>query len=199
VTFDGAGGGTGNSPVKMMNEWGAPTVTLESMVYTILKEMDAKGYRLPMVAITGGFSTEDHVFKGLALGAPYIQLVGIGRPAMASATVGKLVGESILEGKVVKEYERYGNTIESVFVNAKVLKKAYGLANKNITPGAMGLYSYIERITRGLQQLMALNRKFFLAHIERGDILALTEQASNETGIMTYSQRLNLELKGEIL
>ena len=35
VTFDGAGGGTGNSPVKMMNEWGMPTLYLESMLYNI--------------------------------------------------------------------------------------------------------------------------------------------------------------------
>ena len=62
VTFDGAGGGTGNSPVKMMNEWGMPTVYLESMLYDILKRMDKKGYFLPQVAITGGFTFGGHIF-----------------------------------------------------------------------------------------------------------------------------------------
>ncbi|MBF4693419.1 glutamate synthase-related protein [Fusibacter ferrireducens] len=199
VTFDGASGGTGNSPVKMMNEWGAPTVSLESMVYDILKQMEMKGYYLPQVAITGGFSTEDHVFKGLALGAPYIQFVGIGRAAMAAATVGKLVGESILAGDVPKAYERYGRDIESIFGDVKKLKEVVGESAVDLPPGSIGLYSYIERVTTGLQQLMALNRKFSLKHIGRDDIVALTEHASNVTDIMTYSQRIKLGIKGGIL
>lgn len=42
VTFDGAGGGSGNSPSKMMNEWGAPTVYMESLVYNILDKFKEK-------------------------------------------------------------------------------------------------------------------------------------------------------------
>src|SRR6056297_669958 len=52
ITFDGAGGGSGNSPTKMMNEWGIPTANLESLLYKILKKMDSKGFDLPQVAIT---------------------------------------------------------------------------------------------------------------------------------------------------
>ena len=33
VTFDGAGGGSGYSPCKMMNEWCLPTVGMESILY----------------------------------------------------------------------------------------------------------------------------------------------------------------------
>ena len=199
VTFDGASGGTGNSPVKMMNEWGAPTVPLESMVYDILKRMDEKKYYLPQIAITGGFSMEDHVFKGLALGAPYIQLVGIGRAAMAAATVGKVVGDAIANGNIPKEYAGYGDSIESVFEGYKRLKKIYGDKTSDISPGAVGLYSYLERITTGIQQLMALNRKFSLAHICRNDIVALTDHAASVSGIMTYKEQLKTEILGGIL
>ncbi len=36
LTVDGAGGGTGMSPWRMMNEWGIPTVYLESLLYEYL-------------------------------------------------------------------------------------------------------------------------------------------------------------------
>ena len=42
LTFDGAGGGSGKSPVKMMNEWGSPTVYMESMLYDIMTEFRKK-------------------------------------------------------------------------------------------------------------------------------------------------------------
>lgn len=77
VTFDGAGGGSGYSPCKMMNEWCLPTVVMESILYGILDKLAAEGMELPDVAITGGFATEDQVYKALALGAPYISAVGL--------------------------------------------------------------------------------------------------------------------------
>ena len=89
ITFDGAGGGSGNSPSKMMNEWGIPTVYMESMLYNILDKFKEKNYPLPQIAIAGGFTMEDHVYKGLALGAPYVDLIAIGRGAMAAAFSGK--------------------------------------------------------------------------------------------------------------
>lgn len=190
VTFDGAGGGTGNSPVKMMNEWGIPTVNLESMVYRMLHKMKEKGYALPPVAITGGFSMEDHVFKGLALGAPYVTLVGIGRAAMAAAMVAKQVGDEIAAGAIPKEYQRFGTTLEEVFENVKRLKVVYGNEALNISPGAIGLYSYLERISAGLQQLMALNRRFSLEYISRDDLIPLTALASSTTGIKSCAERL---------
>jgi len=33
LTVDGSGGGTGMSPWRMMNEWGIPTVYIESLLY----------------------------------------------------------------------------------------------------------------------------------------------------------------------
>jgi glutamate synthase domain-containing protein 2 len=37
LTVDGAGGGTGMSPWRMMNEWGVPPVELHSLLYRYAK------------------------------------------------------------------------------------------------------------------------------------------------------------------
>ena len=100
VTFDGAGGGSGYSPCKMMNEWCLPTVVMESILYGILDKLAAEGMELPHVAITGGFATEDQVYKALALGAPYISAVGLCRSSMAAAMSAKKIGDLIEAGKV---------------------------------------------------------------------------------------------------
>jgi glutamate synthase domain-containing protein 2 len=191
VTLDGAGGGSGNSPVKMMNEWGIPTVYLESLVYDILSKMDEKHMSLPQVVITGGFSMEDHVFKGLALGAPYVSLVGIGRAAMAAAMVGKKVGELILEGNIPSEFKRFGSTNEEIYGEIKPLRGLYGDAVAQMSLGAIGLYSYLCRIEAGLKQMMALNRKFTLAHIERRDLVPMTDLACRATGLKNYQTLLD--------
>lgn len=193
ITFDGAGGGTGNSPVKMMNEWGIPTVYLESMLHTILKKMQCKKYALPQVAIAGGFAMEDDVFKGLALGSPYIKLVAVGRASMAAAMAGKQIGDMIASGNVPKEYQRFGNTKEEIFSEIRELKMYYENA-QDISAGAVGAYSYINRLSAGLRQLMALNRKFSLEHIDRSDIVPMTELAAQVSGLDSYDDILVREL-----
>ncbi len=194
VTFDGAGGGSGNSPVKMMNEWGIPTIALESIIFSILKEMDNKGYKLPQVAITGGIAMEDQVFKALALGAPYINMVGIGRAAMTAAMVGKTVGDLIEKGNVPKDFQRFGETKEELFEGFKELRLYYDDAD-TFSTGAVGLYSYLGRVKAGVQQLMALNRKFDLESITREDVVPLTSEAKRVTGLKDYNDLLEEGLK----
>ena len=70
LTVDGAGGGTGMSPWRMMNEWGVPPVELHSLLYQYARRLADKGEKLPALAVGGGFAFEDQIFKGLALGAP---------------------------------------------------------------------------------------------------------------------------------
>lgn len=195
VTFDSAGGGTGNSPTKMMNEWGSPTVYNESMLYEILKAFKEKDYSLPQIAIAGGFVMEDQIFKGLALGAPYISLVGIGRASMAAAMVGRQVGDLIKNGKVPKELQRFGRTMEEIFVGIRELKEFYGKDAVNISTGAIALYSYMSRVTMGLKQLMALNRKFSLEYIDRSDIIPLTDLAAKVSGLDTYGDLVDQAIK----
>jgi hypothetical protein len=49
--------------------------------------------------------------------------------------------------------------------------------------GAIGLYTYYERLAQGLRQLMAGSRKFSLGHLSRDDIAALTREAADVSGI----------------
>ena len=194
VTLDGAGGGTGHSPTKMMNEWGMPTVMLEAAVYRILGRLEETGRTLPPIAIAGGFATEDQVFKGLALGAPYVRTVAIGRAAMAAASVGRQVGEAVKNGSLPESLACYGSSVDELFADLRLLKAKYGAEASAIPTGAIGLYSYLNRVSVGLQQLMALNRKFTLRHITREDIVPLTEWSAKVTGLATYNELLERAL-----
>lgn len=142
--------------------------------------------------MAGGFATEDQIFKGLALGAPYVGLIAIGRAAMTAASVGRQVGEALLKGSVPKEYARFGSSVEELFADYRLLKAEYGEETQDIPTGALGVYSYLNRVSVGLRQLMALNRKFSLKCIEREDIVPLTEIAAKTTGLATYEEMLNL-------
>lgn len=191
VTLYGAGGGTGHSPAKMMNEWGMPTVMLETIVCRILRGLEKAKKPLPPIAMAGGFATEDQIFKCLALGAPYVRMIAIGREAMAAATVGRQVGEALQNGSLPKAYARFGSTIEEVFAELRILKAEYGDEASNIPTGAIGLYSYLNRVSVGLKQFMALNRKFALRYIDQEDIVPLTELAAKTTGLATYDEILD--------
>ncbi|MFH0826004.1 MAG: FMN-binding glutamate synthase family protein [Pseudomonadota bacterium] len=178
LTIDGAGGGTGMSPWRMMNEWGIPTVYLECLAYDMCERLRAKGQYVPPIAIAGGLSMEDHIFKALALGAPYVKAICLGRALMTAAMVGKTNGKKAQEnGKDVEE--AYLN----LFAVGAQLKDRYGSEFKELPPGAIGFYSYVDRLTQGLQQLMAGARKFGLEHIERNDIVSLTREATDVSGI----------------
>jgi hypothetical protein len=188
VTFDGAGGGTGHSPIKMMNEWGLPTITLEQTVVNAMTELNVKGLWLPSIAIAGGITMEDTIFKALALGSPYINLVAIGRAAMAAAISAKNVGEMIKNGNIPLAYKNYGDSLETIFRDYKLIKHRYREAKSQITTGSVGVYSYIERVSFGLKLFMTLNRKFKLSYINQDDIIPLTYEAKEYLSNITMSK-----------
>jgi glutamate synthase domain-containing protein 2 len=183
LTVDGAGGGTGMSPWRMMNEWGVPSVEIWSLLYQYLRKLDEKGEHIPDVAAAGGITFEDQIYKVLALGAPYFKVVGMARGPMAATMVGKTIGKRIGEDQIPVYVERFGNTAEEIFVTAPELKKKYKEKFNDIPTGAIGLYTYFHRLSQGLRQLMAGNRKFALEYITRDDIAALTQDAANISGI----------------
>ena len=183
LTVDGAGGGTGMSPWRMMNEWGIPSVEIWSMLYRFLKKLDEKGEHIPDVAVAGGITFEDQIYKVLALGSPYFKVVGMARSPLASAMVGKTIGKRIEEGQIPVYIERFGSTPEEIFVTAPELKRKFKERFTDIPTGAMGVYSYFERLNQGLRQFMAGSRKFNLNYISRNDIAALTQEASRISGI----------------
>jgi glutamate synthase domain-containing protein 2 len=199
LTVDGAGGGTGMSPWRMMNEWGVPVVELHSLLYKYAKKLHDEGKYLPALAVAGGFTFEDQIFKGLALGAPFFKMVGMARAPIAAAMVGKTIGKSIEENQIPVYIERFGNSIDEIFVTANTLRKELGDKEfENIPTGALGLYTYYERLAQGLRQLMAGNRKFSLDYITRDDLAALTKEAS-EISDIKYIMEVDKEEVEKIL
>jgi len=191
LTVDGAGGGTGMSPGRMMNEWGMPTVELHSLLYQYADRLAKKGRHLPALAVAGGFVLEDQIFKGLALGAPYVKLVGMARAPIAAAMVGKTIGKAIEADELPVYVERFGTTKEEIFVTATHLRNQLGIEEYERVPaGALGLYTFYERLGQGLRQLMAGCRKFALEYVSRNDLAALTREASEVSGI-TYVMDLD--------
>jgi glutamate synthase domain-containing protein 2 len=183
LTIDGAGGGTGMSPWRMMNEWGIPTVYLEALTYRMCEQLKAQGEYVPPIAIAGGLSLEDHIFKALALGAPYVKAICLGRALMAAAMVGKNSGKLALEKDQKEETQDSEKVFLSLFAVGAQLKERFGADFKRIPAGAIGMYSYTDRLKQGLQQLMAGARKFALQYIDRDDLVSLTREASDVTGI----------------
>jgi hypothetical protein len=182
VTFDGAGGGSGYSPCKMMNEWGLPAILLEHVLVGILEKLQAEGHTLPAVAITGGFAAEDQVFKALAMGHGLIQAVGLCRASMAAAMRGKQIGEAIRAGETPEMLASYGSSVEEVFLDLPDLRALYGKQANAFSTGAIGVFSYLNRIAFGLKHFGALNRKFDVRLFDRSDLLPLTEQAKQLLG-----------------
>ncbi len=183
LTVDGAGGGTGMSPWRMMNEWGVPPVELHSLLFQYCDKLAKKGEHIPMIAPAGGFTFEDHMFKALALGAPYAGMLGMARGPLAAAMVGKTVGTKIQQGDIPVYIERFGNTAEEIFVTAPELRKLYRDKFEQIPTGAMGVYTYFERLAQGLRQMMAGSRKFNLGVLSRDDIASLTPECAAISGI----------------
>jgi len=199
LTVDGAGGGTGMSPWRMMNEWGVPPVGLHSLLYQYVKELSGRKKYIPALAVAGGFTFEDHIFKGLALGAPFVNLVGMARAPIAAAMVGKTIGLAIEANQVPIYIERFGSSKDEIFVTASSLRKELGNKEfERLPPGALGLYTYYERLAQGLRQLMAGSRKFSMKYISRDDIAALTRQAADISGIQ-YIMDVDRKEVGKIL
>ena len=177
VTFDGAGGGSGYSPCKMMNEWALPTVCMEAAIVTACKKLTAEGLTLPAITVTGGFATEDQVFKALAFGAPYVTAVGLCRASMAAAKSEKKVGELIAQGQVPPHLQKYGSTVQEIFADLPELRALYGKQADGFAPGAIGVFSYLNRIALGLRHFGALNRKFDVSLWNKTDLIPLTRDA----------------------
>lgn len=179
VTFDGAGGGSGYSPNKMMNEWGLPTVDLQALVCAISGKLRDEGLSLPAISIAGGFATEDQIYKALALGAPFVSVVGVCRAAMAAANSAKNIGQLIEKGSVPKQLLKFGTTKEELFKDLPDLRALYGKEADNFSAGAIGVFSYLNRLAFGLKHFGALNRKFDMSYVNQDDLIPLTQQAKD--------------------
>jgi glutamate synthase domain-containing protein 2 len=190
ITIDGAGGGTGMSPWRMMEEWGIPTFYLQCMANQFAKKLATRGEWIPDLAMAGGFSTEDHIFKVLALGAPYFRAVCMGRALMIPGFVGDNI-EGVLRGNRQTKWKELPNTVsafgdrpEQIFVTYETLAKKYGQKRIEKLPlGAVAMFTYVDKLQTGLSQLMAGARSFRLDTVKRADLVALTEEAAKVSAI----------------
>ncbi len=189
VTFDGAGGGTGMSPVPMMNEMGIPTVYLEALVLKAARMLKDKGKYVPDISIAGGFINETQIVKAVALSnfgdGPMVKSVTTGRAPLTAVMKSEYFVKLANEGRVPKSFaETYGDKPEKFFALADDFKAKFGeKLGSEIPWSAVGLYSYVYRMSVGMKQLLAGMRKFRLDLVSRDDLAALTPLASEVTGI----------------
>ncbi|MDR3239887.1 MAG: FMN-binding glutamate synthase family protein, partial [Clostridiales bacterium] len=153
LTIDGSGGGTGMSPWNMMESWGVTSIHLHAKAYEYASILAAKGRDVVDLAFAGGFAREDHIFKAIALGAPFTKLVCMGRALMIP---GFLVAN--IEGALCPDKrerlngnweslpkhisEEFGNTPQEIFAGYADVKNKVGADEiKNIPLGAIAVWT----------------------------------------------------------
>jgi hypothetical protein len=191
ITVDGAGGGTGMSPVPMMNEMSTPTVYLEAQVLRCAQILERAGRYVPDISMAGGFVNETQMFKALALGnfvgnRPFVKSITMARAPITAAMKACYFAELAAKGRLPRDFaNKYGNSPEKFFITTDALRAAYGDKLGNEIPwSTLGVYTYLsERLGLGLKQLLAGTRKFKLDLIDRSDLAALSELAAEVTGV----------------
>jgi glutamate synthase domain-containing protein 2 len=194
LTIDGSGGGTGMSPWNMMESWGVPSLLLHSKAHEYATVLAAKGERVVDLAFAGGLAREDHIFKALALGAPFTKMICMGRAAMIPGFVGSNI-EGVLKpenrasvngnwDELSPAVKELGSSADEIFAGYYDVQKRVGAAEmKNIPFGAIAMWTLADKLAAGLQQLMAGARKFNLKDISRQDIFSANRDVERETGI----------------
>jgi len=194
LTIDGSGGGTGMSPWNMMQSWGVPSINLHAKAYEYASILAAKGQKVVDMSFAGGFALEDHIFKALALGAPFTKLVCMGRGIMIPGFVGSNIEGALNPEKraavnghwpeLPKTVLQVGSTAKEIFASYFDVEKKVGKDEmKNIPYGAIAFYTLADKLACGLQQLMAGARRFSMNKISRSDLMSGNRETARETGI----------------
>ncbi|MGI6497669.1 MAG: glutamate synthase-related protein [Oscillospiraceae bacterium] len=195
LTIDGSGGGTGMSPWNMMESWGVPSIFLHAKAYEYAKLLEDAGHDVVDMAFAGGIAREDQIFKALALGGKYTKLVCMGRSLMIPGFLGSNIEGALYpdrRGKVSGNWdalpkhilEEFGSSPEEIFAGYHDVKMKVGSEEiKKIPLGAIAVWTLADKLTAGLQQLMAGARKFNVSAISRNDIFAANRETAKETNI----------------
>jgi glutamate synthase domain-containing protein 2 len=194
LTMDGSGGGTGMSPWNMMQTWGVPSILLHSKAYEYASILAAKGQKVVDMAFAGGFAREDQIFKGLALGAPFTKMICMGRALMIPGFLGSNIEGALhherreaVKGnwtKLPTSVDKLGNSPEQIFAGYYDVEKIVGKDEMARVPfGAIAMYTLADKLSAGLQQLMAGARKFSMSELSREDLCSANRETERETGI----------------
>ncbi len=213
LTIDGSGGGTGMSPWNMMETWGVPSIYLHAKAQEYAQVLADRGQQVVDLALAGGLAREDHIFKALALGAPFTKLVCMGRALMIPGFVGSNI-EGVLKGqerevvidgqlvstdnvhgnwdKLPSSVSELGNTADAIFAGYYDVQQKVGAAEmKNIPYGAIAIWTLCDKLAAGVQQLMAGARKFRLGDLTRDDLMAANRETAEVTGIPFITEAQN--------
>ncbi|MDR0356586.1 MAG: FMN-binding glutamate synthase family protein [Deltaproteobacteria bacterium] len=194
LTIDGAGGGTGMSPWDMMEHWGVPPVLLHAKAYEYASLLAASGQKVVDISFAGGFARSSAIFKGLALGSPFVKLICMGRAMMIPGFLGSNI-EGVLKpankakingnwDELPKSVSDRGGKAEEIFAGWYDVQKKIGPeAMKDLPFGAVAMWGMLDKLSAGLQQLMAGARKFTISAIDRDDIAACNRETELETGL----------------
>ncbi len=209
LTIDGSGGGTGMSPWNMMQSWGVPSINLHAKAHEYASLLASQGESVVDLSFAGGFALEDSIFKGLALGAPYTRLICMGRSLMIPGFLGANI-EGVLHPErrealngnwdsLPKAVRDLGGAADEIFASYFEVQKKVGREEmKNIPYGAIALWTLTDKLSCGLQQLMAGARKFKLQNVSRSDIFSANRETAEETGI-PHASDINNETAKKIL
>ncbi len=204
LTIDGAGGGTGMSPWNMMEHWGVPSLPLHAKAVEYADILTEKGIEVPDLALAGGLAREDHMFKALALGAPYVKIVCMGRAPMIPGFLGSNIEgvfyperKDELNGnwdKLPKTVKEIGKSPENIFATWYDLEEIVGKDEmSNIPFGAVALYTLADKLSAGLKQFMAGARKFNLKELNKSDLMSANKEVERVTGIPYMTDALDGE------
>jgi Conserved region in glutamate synthase len=193
LTIDGSGGGTGMSPWNMMDSWGVPSLHLHSKAVEYAQIMANQGDSVVDLSFAGGLAREDHIFKALALGSPFVKLICMGRTVMIPGFLGSNI-EGVIRGderevthdvggpqkrekvhgnwdKLPATVKEFGQSPQEIFAGYYDVKQKVGKEEmKRIPYGAIAIWTLADKLAAGLQQFMAGARKFKLSEITRDDI-----------------------------
>lgn len=194
LTIDGSGGGTGMSPWNMMETWGVPSLLLHAKANEYASVLAAKGQKVVDIAYGGGLAREDHIFKALALGAPFTKLICMGRALMIPGFLGANIEGAVHPERrdavagnwyeLPKNVTDIGMTAEEIFAGYYDVQAKVGAdAMKKIPYGAIAVWTLADKLAGGLQQFMAGARKFSVSDISRGDVFSANRETEAETGI----------------
>lgn len=194
LTMDGSGGGTGMSPWNMMESWGVPSILLHAKAHEYAARLAAKGTRVVDMSFAGGFAKCSNLFKALALGAPFTKMICMGRAMMIPGFLGANIEgvihperKSAIHGnwdKLPASVSQYGTTPEKIFACYHEVEKKVGKGEmKDVPLGAVAMWSLVDKLSAGLQQLLAGARKFDLQEICRNDIAAGNRETERETNV----------------
>ena len=202
LTIDGAGGGTGMSPWNMMDHWGVPSLHLHAKTYEYCKVLQDRGVAVPDISLAGGFAREDHIFKALALCAPFTKLVCMGRAPMIPGYLGSNI-EGVFKperreavcgnwDELPPTVKALGDKPEEILAGWEAVKGIVGTDEMaNVPFGAIAMYGYADKLACGLQQFMAGARKFAPDQVSRDDLMSANTETAEVTGIPMMTEAQN--------